>query len=53
MKQWCDSGSSVLYFTTEREVKVESSRNKKDRDFLEIEMWLEKVNHLKGLSEEK
>lgn len=53
MKQWSGSGASVLYFTTEREVKVESSGNRKDRDFLEIEMWLEKVNHLKGLSEEE
>lgn len=53
MKQWSGSGSSVLYLTTEREVKVESTGNRKDRDFLEIEMWMENVNHLKELSEEK
>jgi len=50
MLGWAGSGSSVIYLTTEKEVKVNDFKKEyKGRDFREVKMWSQMVSRLKEL----
>lgn len=51
MLHWASEGASVIYLTTEREIKQEDfeSGNKKP-DIIEKKMWPELLAHLKRMA---
>jgi len=52
MLHWASDGASVIYLTTEREIKQEDfeSGNKKP-DIIEKKMWPQLLSHLKGMAD--
>lgn len=50
-KEWAAAGSGVLYFTLDPEIKMERSRHRRDLDYLEIELWCEKVESVEALDD--
>ncbi len=51
MLHWAGAGASVIYLTTEREIKQEDFDNgNMSRDIIEKKMWPELLSHLKGMA---
>lgn len=49
--EWKAAGSAVLYFTLDSEIKIERSHHRRDRDYLESELWCEQVKAVEDVDD--